>query len=77
MALNVFKEGDANASEVAANLRAAVDRMGEDPMLAGTGLFVFLDQGEVIGESLRTLIRSGLIGGLIAATVMLSPKERI
>lgn len=70
VALNVFKEGDANASEVATNLRAAVDRMGEDPMLAGTGLFVFLDQGEVIGESLRTLIRSGLIGGVIAAMVM-------
>jgi HAE1 family hydrophobic/amphiphilic exporter-1 len=70
VALNIFKEGDANAQQVARNLRATIDRLEEEPALDGTQLFVFLDQDEVITDSLDTLIRSGLIGGLIAATVM-------
>jgi len=70
VALNVFKDGEANGRDVARKLAATVERMREDPALRNAKLFVFMNQDQIISESLDTLIRSGLVGGVLAAGVM-------
>jgi HAE1 family hydrophobic/amphiphilic exporter-1 len=69
-AVIVFKEGQANTREVSKRVREVVEEYGNDPRLAGVETAIFFDQGEVIEESLATLLKSGAIGGIIAACVL-------
>ncbi|RMF72605.1 MAG: efflux RND transporter permease subunit [Acidobacteria bacterium] len=69
-AVVVFKEGDANTREVARRVDRVFDELQRDPRLRAFGMISIFDQGEVIEESLRTLLSSGLIGGLIAGAVL-------
>jgi HAE1 family hydrophobic/amphiphilic exporter-1 len=69
-AVIAFKEGQANTREVSKRIREVVEKYEDDPRLAGVETAVFFDQGEVIEESLATLLKSGAIGGLIAAFVL-------
>jgi HAE1 family hydrophobic/amphiphilic exporter-1 len=70
VALVVFKEGEANAREVSRELEAAVERISADPRLGDTETVVIFSQGKVIESSLSTLLNSGLIGGVLAASVL-------
>ncbi|MEM7049354.1 MAG: efflux RND transporter permease subunit [Acidobacteriota bacterium] len=70
VALQVFKEGEANTLAVSRRVHALVDKMQEDPRLAGVEMTVFFDQGSVILESLGTLLDSGKIGALFAVAVL-------
>ena len=70
VALDIFKDGDANGSEVARTLGRKLDEMRARPALRNVSLITFLDQDEIISESLTKLVRSGLVGGLLAAAVM-------
>ena len=70
IALMVFKEGDANALAVSNALDGAIAKIRDNPKLTGLRIEPFLNQGEIIRESLRTLLSSGAIGGLIAGLVL-------
>jgi HAE1 family hydrophobic/amphiphilic exporter-1 len=69
-AVIVFKEGQANAQAVSERIRETVAGFAEDPHLRATEMITFFSQGEMIEESLTTLLKSGLIGGIIAACVL-------
>ncbi len=70
VALMVFKEGEANAIAVSDAIDAAVESMQRDPRLEQVRIEPFLNQGELIRESLRTLLSSGAVGGLLAILVL-------
>ena len=70
VALMVFKEGDANAIRVSDSLQTEIERIKTNPRLSGLEIEPFLNQGQIIRESLRTLLSSGAIGGLFAGAVL-------
>lgn len=70
VALMVFKEGDANAIDVADRLAVAIKEIQENPRTQLIRIEPFLDQGAIIRESLNTLLSSGAIGGLLAIMVL-------
>ncbi len=70
VALGVLKEGDANALEVARRVSAVVEELKDNPRLQVIGITTLFDQGEVIMESLSTLLNSGRIGGIVALLVL-------
>ncbi|MDH3743511.1 MAG: efflux RND transporter permease subunit [Acidobacteriota bacterium] len=70
IALGVMKEGDANALEVASRVDAVVEEMRSNPRLQVIDVATLFDQGEVIRESLGSLLSSGRIGGIIALLVL-------
>lgn len=70
VALIILKEGEANTLAVSREIAALVERMKENPRLRQIELVPLFDQGEVILDSLRNLIESGLLGGLIAVGVL-------
>jgi HAE1 family hydrophobic/amphiphilic exporter-1 len=70
-AIIVFKEGEANTRDVCQRLRDVLEGYQNNPRLGSAEIISLFDQGEFIEESLRTLAASGLIGGVIAAMVLL------
>ncbi len=70
VAVLVMKEGDANVRQVSTDVAAAVERMKIDPRLKQLEMVTLFSQGEVIDESLSTLLHSGVVGGLIAGVVL-------
>jgi len=70
VAVLVMKEGDANVRDVSKQVSAVVERMKSDPRLSSLEMITLFSQGEVIDESLSTLLSSGVVGGLIAAGVL-------
>ncbi len=70
VALIVFKEGQANTLEVARRVRDEMARLREVPRLQEIMFVALFDQGQVILESLNTLLASGRIGAIFAAIVL-------
>lgn len=70
IALMVFKEGDANAIDVADRLAVAIEEIRTNPRLELITIEPFLDQGKIIRESLNTLLSSGAVGGILAVLVL-------
>jgi len=70
IALFIMKEGDANTLEVAARIDAVVEELRANPRLQIMEIGTLFNQGEVILESLGTLLNSGRIGGIIALMVL-------
>lgn len=68
--VEVLKEGDANTVEVSDALRAEVERMKANPRLSGVEVKVVFDQGNVIRESLDSVLGSGKVGALLAVAVL-------
>lgn len=68
--LNVIKESGANTVEVARRSRETLAAIGSDPELRGIQVLTFTDQGDEITNSLRGLLESGLIGGVLAVLVL-------
>ena len=71
VALHVLKEAEANTRTVCRRLDEAFARLQADPRLAFLDMTAFFNQGEVIDETLNTTKNSGLIGGTLAACVLL------
>ena len=71
VSIEVHKESDANTVEVARTVRDTVEKMREDPQLAGIQLLVWEDQGEQILESLAGLRDAGLLGSVLAVLILL------
>jgi HAE1 family hydrophobic/amphiphilic exporter-1 len=69
--MQIFKEGQANTIAVSKRLQEAFKEIEENPKLHGSDLAVLFAQGEVIEESLDTLLDSGKVGALLAALVLL------
>ncbi|MCP3956716.1 MAG: efflux RND transporter permease subunit, partial [bacterium] len=70
VALMVMKEGEANALAVSAAIDAEVEKIQSNPRLALIQAEGFFSQGSIIRESLRTLLGSGAIGGVLALFVL-------
>jgi HAE1 family hydrophobic/amphiphilic exporter-1 len=70
VALVVFKEGQANTLEVARRVLEEMERLQETPRMQEILFVTLFDQGQVILESLNTLLASGRIGALFAALVL-------
>ena len=71
IALQVMKEGDANTLETARAVARVVEEMAENPRLSALHLELIMDQGDMIMESLGTLLDSGRVGGILAVVVLL------
>ena len=70
VAVQIVKESQANTREVTERLDGLVEDLKTNPRLAGLELESFFDQGEIIDESLGTMIKSGTFGGGLACIVL-------
>ena len=70
VALAILKEGEANTLAVSRQIAEAVEGMRANPRLRQIEIVSLFDQGEVILDSLRNLVTSGIIGGVIALAVL-------
>ena len=66
VAVQVFKEGDANTVEVAGRVAEEIELLEESPRLAGIGIEKLFNQKEIILESLGKLVEAGALGSLFA-----------
>ena len=67
----VIKETSANTFDVCQRLvRTINEEFAADPLLADYEFSVFFNQGDLIGASLRDLVRDAALGGLIACLVL-------
>jgi HAE1 family hydrophobic/amphiphilic exporter-1 len=73
VAMVVLKEGEANIRDVSRRVAATVDRLKAQPHLQNVETITLFSQGDVIDEALKTLLGSGLIGGLIAGWGVAEP----
>lgn len=71
LALQVFKEGQANTIEVSRRLKEAFEEIRDNPKLHGSDTGILFSQGDVISESISTLLDSGKVGALLAALALL------
>lgn len=77
VAVQVIKESEANTREVTSELDTTLEQLRANPRLAGLEMVSFFDQGEIIDESLGTLIKSGMFGGVLAGIVLFFFMRRI
>ncbi|HMB53060.1 MAG TPA: efflux RND transporter permease subunit [Thermoanaerobaculia bacterium] len=70
IAIALMKEGDANTLEVCRRVDAVVEELQENPRVAALELAMIFNQGDVILESLNTLLDSGKVGALFAVAVL-------
>ena len=68
--ISVMKEGEANTVEVCRRVIEVIEKIKQDPALAGFDLSVYSDQGEEIVKRLDALIDNGKSGTLLAAAVL-------
>lgn len=69
--LAVYKEGVANTVKTCKALQNKLAELSQDPVLAGLHMEAFFDQGQLITMSLDNLTDSGVIGGGLAAIILL------
>jgi HAE1 family hydrophobic/amphiphilic exporter-1 len=77
VAVQIMKESEANTREVTRRLTAKLEELQDNPRLAGLEMMSFFDQGEIIDESLGTLTKSGLFGGVLASIVLFFFMRRV
>jgi HAE1 family hydrophobic/amphiphilic exporter-1 len=67
----VVKETSANTFDVSDRVRRVIEEEFRDDAVLGPYAFsIFFNQGELIGQSLRELVRDAALGGLIACMVL-------
>lgn len=71
LAMQIFKEGQANTIDVSKRLAKAFEVIRANPKLHGSDMAVLFSQGDVIEESLSTLLDNGKLGAFLAAIVLL------
>lgn len=69
-ALAIRKESSANTVETAAAVKKVFDEFAEDPRLTGVEFLVFFDQGDIISDSLGTLVGAAETGGLFCVIIL-------
>ncbi|MDX1630668.1 MAG: efflux RND transporter permease subunit, partial [Thermoanaerobaculia bacterium] len=70
VAVQVFKEGDANTLAVGRAVAQELEEIQENPRVANIGMTSLFNQADIIGESLDTLLDSGKVGGIFAVLVL-------
>jgi HAE1 family hydrophobic/amphiphilic exporter-1 len=68
--LDVFKEGGANTVETAQRVVREIEDVGNLPEMAGIRIFYLDNMAEGIVSSLNELLKSGVLGGLLAMIVL-------
>lgn len=68
--MQVFKDSEANIVEVVGEVRAVLEDIRAEPGLEGVGFRVWQDQSEGILDALKALAMAGVVGGLLAVTVL-------
>ena len=68
--LDVFKEAGANTVEVAGRVIAELDRISRLPEMEGIRLFYLDNMAEGIVSSINELLKSGVLGGLMAMVLL-------
>lgn len=69
-AIQVMKEGDANTLEVSRAVQETVEELEANPRIAALEVAMIFNQGDMILESLDTLLDSGKVGALFAIGVL-------
>ena len=69
-AIQVQKEGEANALDVADEVERLVKEMARNPRLAALEVGMIMSSGEIIRDSMGVLLSSGRIGALLAMIVL-------
>lgn len=70
LVLFIFKESEANTSQVAKAVEQALDAASKDPVLAGIEYETYFSQAKQIESSLEQVVDSGLSGGVLAFVVL-------
>ncbi|AVP97644.1 AcrB/AcrD/AcrF family protein [Ahniella affigens] len=68
--IDVFKERGANLVDVGRRALAEVQRIGQDPEMAGIDIFFLQDQAKGVTSSLWELAEAGLIGLVLSIAVL-------
>jgi HAE1 family hydrophobic/amphiphilic exporter-1 len=68
--IDIFKEAGANLVEVTDNILAELEEIKTLPEMSGINIFYMDNQADGVTSSLREILRSGLIGGCLAITVL-------
>ena len=66
----VQKASGYNTVEVCRSIEAELERINDDPALAGINSFAFFNQADQITDSLRSLLQGGLFGSLLAVAIL-------
>ncbi len=69
-AMAIRKESSANAVEVGAEVKRVLAELGADKRTSGAEFFVFFSQGDLITDSIDTLVETAVVGGLFALIVL-------
>ena len=69
-AIQVQKEGEANALEVAGEVERLVKELAQNPRLAALEVDIIMSSGEIIRDSMGVLLSSGRIGAIFAMIVL-------
>ena len=69
-AIQVQKEGEANALDVAVEVERLVEELAASPRLAAIDVDVIMSSGEIIRDSMGVLLSSGRIGAMFAMIVL-------
>ncbi len=75
--VNVLKESTANTIDTCAAVKAELDTLKSDPMLADAEVFVFGDHSQDIMTAVTMLANAGKSGGVLALIVLLLFMRRI
>jgi len=70
VAIDLFKERNANLVEVGRSAMAEIERIGRDPELSGIEMLTISDQAEGVIESLMELAQAGVLGSLLSLIVL-------
>ncbi len=70
IAFEIQKASGANIVDVSRAVHEELERINQDPALAGVDVVLFFDQADEILESLNGLLISGLVGSVLAVLVL-------
>jgi HAE1 family hydrophobic/amphiphilic exporter-1 len=68
--ISIYSDAGASVVEVSEEIRQAIDGLRGDPALGDLNVIVFMDQGEIILETLGDLRDTGFFGGIIGIFVL-------
>lgn len=68
--VSIFRENGSNLVEVGNRVLKEVNRIGESPEMRGINLFFLENQAEGVTESLKELLKAGLLGALLSMGVL-------
>lgn len=75
--LDIFKEFGANTVDTSQQVKNELEKISKDPRMDGIRLFFMEDRGDGILSSLNELIKSGVIGALLAICLLFFFMRRI